>query len=240
MNILITGGASGLGAAITKAFAANAANKVNFTYHHSVNDAGQLEELFGNTTGIKCDFSDAQQVQELSEAIKRLNLDVLINNAYSGKIEPCYFHKTNKAVFLSDFENNLLPVIKITQATIQAFRKKKQGRIITVLTSYLENVPPMGMSAYVAGKAYLKQLTKVWAAENAALNITSNSVSPSFMQTGLTNDTDERVIEQMSQNHPLKKLLQPEEVAQTIYEMANGTSHMNGVDLVLNAGVNMR
>lgn len=240
MNILVTGGASGLGAAITKLFATDTNNEVAFTYNSSADEALKIEKKFKNAFGIKCDFTNEQQVRALTDNMNKLDLDVIINNAYSGNIETTYFHKTEPENFLIDFEKNLLPVIKINQAAIKLFRKKKSGKIITILSSYLENVPPMGMSVYVANKAYLKQLTKVWASENAKFNITSNSVSPSFMKTGLTSNVDERIMEQLAVANPQKALLKTDEVAQVVVNMASATQHLNGVDIVINAGVNMR
>jgi NAD(P)-dependent dehydrogenase (short-subunit alcohol dehydrogenase family) len=141
---------------------------------------------------------------------------------------------------LTDFKNNLIPVIEITQEILNNFRKKKSGKIITVLSSALIDLPPIGSSVYVANKAYLEKLTKVWAAENVKYNITSNSISPSFMQTKLTSEVDERIIEQMLDNHPLKKLLTVEEVAETVLFLTNASSHINGIDIVMNSGASIK
>lgn len=236
MNILITGGASGLGKAITLLLAGNETYKVYFTYNSSSENAKEIEKQFQNSKALQCDFKDEKQVDELLKIISQLDLDVLINNAFCGIYEMNHFHKTNPDSYKLDFENNILPVIKIAQSVIKIFRKKKKGKIITILTSYLSNMPPLGVSVYVAGKAYLKQLSKVWAIENIKYNITSNSISPSFMETELNNKVDQRLIEQLKLQHPLKKLLTPEEVANTIACMINSSDHMNGVDIVLNAG----
>jgi len=83
-------------------------------------------------------------------------------------------------------------------------------------------------------------LTQVWATENIKFNITSNTVSPSFMFTNLTAGTDDRVIEQIVTNHPLKKLLTVEEVADTVLFLTTAPTHINGVDIVLNAGTNFK
>lgn len=98
----------------------------------------------------------------------------------------------------------------------------------------------MGTASYIASKSYLAGLVKSWAAENSKFNIASNSVSPSFMQTGLTAAVDERLIEQMVEAHPLKKLLTVEEVAKTVKFLCESTAQLNGVDIVLNAGINLK
>lgn len=164
----------------------------------------------------------------------------MINNAYSGDFLKSHFHKISSNDFLSDFKENIIPVIEITQEVLKFFRKKKNGKIITILTSALVELPPVGSSVYIANKAYLEKLTKVWANENAKFNITSNSVSPSFMQTYFTSKVDERIIEQMISNHNLKKLLTVEEVAETVSFLTTASSQINGVDIVLNSVPNIK
>lgn len=236
MNILITGGASGLGEAITKILAKDPTNTVYFTYHNSESNAKKLESTYNNVISIKCNFKDPESLKTLISRMNQLNFDILINNAYCEPIENIHFHKIPPVDFLTNFKENIIPVIEITQTAITNFRKKKKGKIITVLTSSLVNNPPAGYAVYVANKGYLEKLTKVWANENIKFNITSNSVSPSFMRTDLTSDVDPRIIEEFTRNHPLKKLLTVEEVAETVHFLTIATMHMNGVDIILNAG----
>lgn len=240
MNVLITGGASGLGKSITENLAENKKNKIYFTYSKSLEKAKTIEEKFENVVSIKCDFRDNTELLSLQDQLKEIDLDLLVNNAYSGKINQKHFHKIPQSDFLNDFKNNIIPTIMITQEAIKIFRKKKQGKIITILSSGLTNIPPTGMSSYISNKAYLEKLTKVWANENSKFNITSNSVSPSFMKTILTDNFDDRVVEQMVLNHPNKKLITSEEVAKTVLFLANVGNHINGVDLLMNAGVNVK
>ena len=240
MNILITGGASGLGGAITRLLASNQGDTVCFTYSSSLASAQSIEKQFVNTTAIKCDFKSQTEVDFLKEKIDTLDLDVLINNSYSGEAIKSHFHRISPDEFLNDFSVNLIPTIELTQVAIKNFRKKKKGKIITILTSYLLNNPPIGSSVYVANKAYLQSLVKSWATENVKYNITSNSISPSMMLSNLTKDVDERLIEQMVDNHPLKKLLTFEEVAEAVLFLVNASSQMNGNDIVINAGANIK
>ena len=233
MNILITGGASGLGNAITRKLAEDINNFVYFTYNASQSNAGEITKEFSNSLSIKCDFSNSDEVNSLAEKLDQFKLDVLINNAYHGSYLKSHFHKTAPDDFLISFNINIIPVIKITQSAISSFRNKKSGKIITILTSALIETPPIGSSVYVSTKAYLKQLTKMWAVENAKFNITSNSISPSFLLTNLTKDIDERVIDQIRQNHPMQKLLTVDEVADNVKLMTNALYKKNGFDLIL-------
>ena len=239
MNILVTGGASGLGESITKFLSKDNNNTVYFTFCNSKKKSNEICNDFSNSTSIKCDFNDLKSVDSLCEMIPALKLDVLINNAYVGSAINRYFHKNSIDVFTNDFTNNIIPTILITQSVISYFKKQKKGKIITILTSFLLNSPPIGTSSYVANKAYLKSLTKSWANENKKFNISSNSISPSFMLTNFTSEVDERIIDQIINDHPLKKILDTSDVAETVAFLVNSSQQINGIDLVINAGDNI-
>jgi 3-oxoacyl-[acyl-carrier protein] reductase len=240
MNILVTGGSSGLGEAIVRKLASEKNNQIYFTYAHSLDKAYIISKDLDNVSPIKCDFTQTEDINLLCTKIDELSIDVLINNAYHGEAIKTYFHKIPTNDFKTDFEQNVLPVIEITKSAILHFRKKKSGKIITILTSFLINTPPLGTASYTSNKAYLSQMSKVWATENIKFNISSNCVSPSFMKTGFTSNTDERIIEQMIAEHPLKNLLTVEEVADTLLYLVNCSKQINGIDLVINAGANIK
>ena len=238
MNILITGGASGLGEAITLKLASDSSNKVFFTYFKSLEKATEIETKFSNTRAVACDFEDEQSVTNLLTIFEKENIQVLVNNAFTG-LSANYFHKTDANYFLNSFSKNILPVIKVTQQAILHFRKQKFGKIVTILSSYIINKPPLGMSEYVASKNYLLSLSKSWATENAKFNISANCISPSMMLTNLTSDTDERIVEEMQNAHPLKKLITPVEVAESINYLINSSQQINGTNMIMNAAADI-
>lgn len=237
MNILITGGSSGLGRAIVEQIAMEASHSVYFTYKQNEEATAELLERFPNVKAQQCDYSDQKSVNELLECMKEWNLDVLVNNAYMGNPQGMHFHKHSKDDFLNSFQINVLSTIQVTQKALEMFRKKKSGKIITILTSALLNVPPAGYAIYAANKAYLQQLAKSWSKEYVKYHITSNCISPDFMETALTYETDERIVEQMRAEHPLKRLLTPQEVAQSACFLINCSEYINGVNIPVNAGV---
>ena len=239
MNILITGGSSGLGKAIVCALSNSPGNKVFFTYNRHGDEARAIAQEKHNAIAVKCDFANAYEICELEKAIPTFDLDVLINNAYVGTPQGTYFHKTNPESFLKSFENNIIPIIRITQSAILGFRTKKFGKIINILTASLVNVPPMGYSVYASNKAYIMQLSKSWSYEYGKYNISSNCISPDFMLTNLSASVDERIIEQMQASHPLKKLLTPAEVADTVVYLVNASQQVNGAHIVINAAQNI-
>lgn len=238
MHVLITGGASGLGHAITQRFASAGNYKIYFTFNKASEKAAQIERELPCTEGIACDFTNQKSLDNLLGRMSEMDLDILVNNALTG-MRTKHFHQSDPADFLASFSDNVLPTLRITQQAIKEFRKKKCGRIITVLTSYLANCPPVGLSEYVANKAYLLSLSRSWAVENARFNITSNCISPAMMQTALTNSLDERQIEDIKNSIPLKRLLTTEEVADAIFFLAQASQQINGANLLVNGGVNV-
>lgn len=228
-----------MGEEITRALAAMPNSHVTFTYRSSSQRANQLEEELQNVRAVACDFSLAQDVATVAASIATWDIDVLVHNATSG-MQNKHFHKLDPARFVENFQVNVMPVILLSQSAIAAFRKKKRGRIITILSSALVNRPPVGMSEYAASKAYLHSLAKSWAVENAVFGITSNCVSPSVMRTNLIRDVDERVLEELVAAHPLKRFLGPREVAETVAFLAGPASaHINGTNLILNAAADL-
>ncbi len=239
MNVLVTGGTGGLGRATVEILAANKDNHVFFTYCKADANAELIMEEYKNTTAFKCNQTQMDSLQKLVEAIKLWDLDVLVNNAWTGSPEGVHFHKLTTEQLLLDFQNNVLPAVAITQAALETFRKKKQGKIITVLTSSLIGVPPLGYGMYGSSKAYISQLAKTWSKEYIKWGITSNCVSPDFMQTDFTAATDFRVVEQLVAEHPLKQILLVEDVAKVIESLAYASNHVNGVNIPVNAGINI-
>jgi 3-oxoacyl-[acyl-carrier protein] reductase len=234
-TVLITGGASGLGRAMTLRLARSGLFNVVFTYCRSTDAAQTIEAEFPRCKGIRCDFKQPLDVAHLVNEIAALSPSILINNALTGMVTR-HFHQTEREELLSSFTENVLPTMQITQQAIRCFRKARSGRIITILSSYLANSPPPGLSGYVACKAYLASLSRSWAAENARFNITSNCISPSMMRTQLTAELHESQVEGAIAANPLKRLVTAEEVADAAFFFATASSQINGVNFFMNGG----
>lgn len=234
MNILVTGGASGLGNVIVTNFLSQH-HVVYFTYNTSVEKAKEIEQIHNKAKGFFCNFKELDSVKNFIKNIQHLKIDVLINNAFTG-FNQDFFYKSNSDSFQNSFINNVVPVLLITQEIIKKFKKEKKGKIITILSSAIIGTPPEGWSTYVANKQYLLSMSKSWAIEHIKSNITSNTISPSFLLTPLNQNVDDRIIENMKRNHPLKELLTCQEVYNSIEYLVNTSSHINGINLVINAG----
>tara|TARA_B100000795_G_scaffold234805_1_gene194139 strand:+ start:7467 stop:8183 length:717 start_codon:yes stop_codon:yes gene_type:complete len=202
MNILVTGGSSGLGKSIVEKLCSDRNNHIYFTYNNSVERSKDICSKYANSTSIKCDFTSDSELNIFLSNFRKLDISLLINNYYSWPKNPLLpgtfldrnFHKIDETIFVEEFKNNVIPTILITQEAIKHFRSKKSGKIITILSSFLDS-PTIGSSIYISNKNYLKGLAKVWELENVKYNITSNTISPSFMLTPHTLKMDERLID---------------------------------------------
>ena len=238
MNILITGGASGLGKSITHTLAASYADaKIYFTFNSSAEAAADIEKNLSNTVALKLDFKDKQSIDQLAEEMTTLDIDILIHNALTG-LRLNHFHKIGTDDYLKNFEENMYAVLKLTRSFIKISRLRKSGKIITILSSAIGGVPQTGYSGYIAEKKYLLSMSDSWASENAQFNIQSNCVSPGFMDTPLNDKIDSKTKEQLIHTHPLKKLLTTNEVADVVKFLVTATPHLNGQNIFLNNGKN--
>ena len=88
MKILITGGSSGLGKSLVEELSKNKKNHIYFTYNRSEKSASEICIENKNTCKIKCDLNDKIELDEFILKIRKLDLDILINNYYSWPKNP--------------------------------------------------------------------------------------------------------------------------------------------------------
>ena len=234
MRIFITGGSSGLGKSLVEMLALDKENKILFTYCNSLHAAKEIETKFDNVKKVHLDFTNEKSIKSIIKEIPELDCDVLVNNAYDS-YQNLHFRKINYKNFENSFKINVLSTLRITQAMVDVFITKRFGKIINILTSYLVSNPQIGLSEYIANKAYLLSMNKSWATEYASYNITSNAVSPSIMKNNFTKNIDERILEIAEQKHPFKKLISEREVCNSINFIIKSSQHLNGQNIILTA-----
>ena len=83
MNILVTGGSSGLGKSIVEKLCSDKKNHIYFTYNNSIENSENICSKYPNATSIKCDFTNDSELNEFIENLKNLNINILINNFLS-------------------------------------------------------------------------------------------------------------------------------------------------------------
>jgi len=232
-KVFISGGASGLGKILTESISKRNDCIIEFTYCSSEESAKKIVSNNSNCRAHHCDFSDHDSLEKLCNYLQSNNFDILINNALVSYNQE-RFHKLDSNEILSSFNINVLSWIKITQALIRGFIKRKSGKIINILSNAVLNEPPLGYSLYTAEKSYLLSLSKSWSVEYVKRGITSNSISPSFMYTNLHHKLDSRVVENLTKSHPLGKLLEPTDIIPSIHFLIDAPAHYNGINIPIN------
>lgn len=234
-NILITGGASGLGKSIIEELTQLQGIQIWFTYCKSNEEAMKLESKYPNVHSLYCDFNSTESMNQCFQFLEEIQIDCLINNAYVGPLKEVHFHNLEIQTIQNSFSVNVLPVLEMTQCMILKFRKQQYGKIITILSSSILSLPNIGWSIYNAEKNYLLSMAKSWAVENAKFNIVSNCISPTFMETNIHDHRDPYLLEMTKSK--IGKILTTKECAEVVTSMVLTNHHVNGVNLPINGGV---
>ncbi len=233
-NIFVSGGANGLGKSIIENLSQLDGVEIWFTYCNSKDEATNIEKTFPNSHAIHCDFKSPESVDQCCKTLDFIAIDCLINNAYVGPLKEVHFHNIDKNFISESFANNIMPVLEITQFMIRKFRKQKNGKIITVLSSSILSQPSVGWSIYNSEKNYLLSMSKSWAVENAKFNIVSNCISPTFMDTNIHAHRDPYTMELIKSN--LGSILTTQECAENVAYFVQCNHQVNGVNLPINGG----
>ncbi len=226
---IVTGGASGLGLAFTEILAGEGAQVIvaDLSEECGRSAAEQVNDRGGKCFFKQTDISKSLDVQAMiNTTIEKFSrLDILINNAGLQHIAP--IHEFEEGRWDRLISVMLTGTFLCTKYALPHMRACKQGRIINI-SSVLGHVGVKYKAAYVTAKHGILGFTKVMALEGAAHNITAVAVCPSFVRTPLM----EKQIAAQAQNHdipegevinkimlepvPLKRMLEPREVAELI------------------------
>jgi 3-oxoacyl-[acyl-carrier protein] reductase len=226
-NILITGGSRGIGKSIVQVLIKNGAN-VGFTYSSSEDAANKISKELSSDS-IKCIAykSDASRLDECEKLVECFlndfeTIDVLINNA--GITKDNLLMRMNEQDFDKVIEINLKSVFNMTKATQRVFLKNRNGSIIN-MSSVVGVKGNAGQSNYAASKAGIIGFSKSIALELGSRNIRCNVIAPGFIRTEMTDNLSESIIDGWTQNIPLKRPGESNDVANLCLFLASDLSN---------------
>ncbi len=236
---LVTGGSGGIGKAACIQLARQGYNLlINYNSNKDTAEAvaGHVRDLNLEATIIKFDVSNREETRKvLGEWIENnpnKPIEVLVNNAG--------IRKDNLLLWMRDEEwDQVLGIslggfYNVTRLVVEGMIKKKKGRIINVVSlSGIKGLP--GQTNYSAAKAAVIGATKALSQEVARRNITVNAVAPGFIETGMTEDLNEKEFKAMI---PMRRFGKPEEVAEVIGFLASaGASYITGEVISVSGGL---
>lgn len=237
---LITGGSRGIGKEIAKKFASNNYNLV-INYVSDNTDLEGLKKEFENTEVlfVKADVTNYESCENMvNEAIKEFGrIDVLVNNA--GITKDNLLMRMKEDDFDKVININLKGTFNMTKIVTPYMMKQRYGKIVSI-SSVVGVTGNAGQSNYAASKAGIIGFTKSVARELASRNILANCIAPGFIKTDMTDVLSDAVKESIHVQIPLKKMGEPQEVANAVYFLASEeNSYITGQVLNVDGGMVM-
>jgi 3-oxoacyl-[acyl-carrier protein] reductase len=242
---LITGGAAGIGKATAQRFVEEGARVVICDVNQQAGEA-TVQELGANATFYAVDVTDRQAVQAWVDdvATRYGRIDVLVNNAGILRDNQLVRVKNGELVkqmpeaeFDVVIAVNLKGVFNCTQAVAPHMIRQGSGAILSA-SSVVGLDGNFGQTNYVATKAAVVGMTKVWARELGRYGIRVNAIAPGFIATDILVSMPEKVLDGMRARTPLGHLGDPRDIANAYLFLASDeASFISGAVLRVDGGI---
>ncbi len=242
---LITGGAAGIGKATALRFAAEGA-RVVIADVDTKGGERTIGQLGPEAAFYRVDVTDRGSVDRWVEKVLETygRADVLVNNA--GIVRDSLLVKMTDGALIrqmpeADFDLvvavNLKGVFNCTQAIVPAMIRQGGGVILNA-SSIVGIDGNLGQTNYIATKAGVIGMTRVWARELGRHNIRVNAVAPGFTATDIISTVPDAILENMKKRTPLGRLGQPEDIANAYLFLASAEAgFISGAVLRVDGGL---
>ncbi|MGN7456092.1 SDR family NAD(P)-dependent oxidoreductase [Paenibacillus pasadenensis] len=234
---VVTGGASGIGAATVQKFAEEGAKVVIADFaDQGQAEAERLKGLGHEALFVKTDVTSEEQVKRMVEETVRTfgRLDILFANAGIAKDAPV--DQLSHEAWARTIDINLTGVFLCDKYAVQQMLAQGGGVIVNC-GSIHSHVGKGSVSAYAAAKGGVKLLTQSMAADYAARGIRVNAVCPGYIDTPLIGGRTEAITQHLVSLHPMARLGRPEEVAAAVLFLASDdASFVTGASLLVDGG----
>ncbi|UTV30948.1 3-oxoacyl-ACP reductase FabG [Photobacterium atrarenae] len=235
---VVTGGAQGIGRCIVETFA-NQDAKMVYACDMNTSDMTDLESQFANVRAIELNVCDRSSIVHFVEQVKTEfgRIDVLVNNA--GITRDNLIEKMTEEEWDLVADVNLKGVFNMTQAVAPLMMDNGKGSIIT-MSSIVGTDGNIGQSNYAATKGGVIAMTKGWSKEFArkGAEVRANCIAPGFIETPMTVDLPEKVLDYMKGKTALKRMGKPLDIAEgALFLASDRSAFITGQTLKIDGGL---
>jgi len=229
-SVLVTGGNRGIGLAVAQAFAA-AGDKVAVTHRASPPP--------GDLFGVRCDVTDAAQVEQAFAAVEAEHgpVQVLVSNA--GVTDDALLLRMSEVQFTRVLDANLTGAYRVAKRAAKGMLRARSGRMIFI-SSVVGLTGSAGQVNYAAAKAGLVGLARSVARELGSRGITANVVAPGFVETDMTSGLPDARRAEVLAGIPLGRYATAAEVAGVVTFLAGESAgYITGAVIPVDGGLGM-
>ena len=234
---IITGGAQGIGLATVRRFLDEGAIVALVDRAPAAVDAAVAALAGERVRGFAVDVTRRAQLDAMVAEMRNAHgrIDVLVNNA--GITQDARLQNMTDEQFDRVIDVNLRGVFQATQAVLGTMLAQGSGVILNA-SSVVGLYGNFGQTNYAASKFGVIGFVKTWARELGPKGIRCNAVCPGFIATGLLESIPPKVLEQMRERVPLRRLGDPQEVANAyVFLASDEASYVNGAVLEVGGGL---